>query len=183
MRKIKNIFRTLIIFSIPLLLTACKPLDISKLKEVPGSFIKFGRTSSGINDASLASVAVVENTIVPPLEQILDGSLAKKNKGIDFKSVLRHSINADPFIILKRRELEAKLAVIDNNKAKKEFQIGTTLYGGVEDITDNTKGVAVALSASRLVFDGGKADLQIHSARLMAEAAKMELAAIVDRRA
>ena len=179
----KKIFRTLLIlFSMPMALIACKPLDMSQLKEVPASLIKNGSTLFE-NDNSSAFEATAKNTAASPLEQILDGSLANKNKGNDFKSVLRYALDSDPFIISKRRELEAKLAVIDNTKAKKEFNVGATLYGGVEDITDNTKGVAVALSASRLVFDGGKADLKIDSARLMAEAAQMELIAAVDRRA
>ena len=49
----------------------------------------------------------------------------------------------------------AKLAAIDLSEAGKDYQVTTTLYGGIEDITDNTKGVAVALNASRLIFDGG----------------------------
>ena len=69
------------------------------------------------------------------------------------------------------------------NKAQKDFQVGTTLYGGIEDVTDNTKGLAVSVNASRLVFDGGKLDLQIASSAFTAESAKMNLAALIDQRA
>ena len=48
-----------------------------------------------------------------------------------------------------------KLASVGATKARKDFQVGTTLYGGIEDVTDNTKGMALAVNASRLVFDGG----------------------------
>ena len=41
----KKIFRTsLILFSMPMALIACKPLDMSQLKEVPASLIKNGST-------------------------------------------------------------------------------------------------------------------------------------------
>ena len=46
----------------------------------------------------------------------------------------------------------ASLAVVE---AQKDFQVGTTLYGGIEDVTDNTKGLAVAINASRLVLIKG----------------------------
>ena len=29
------------------------------------------------------------------------------------------------------------------------------MYGGIEDVTDNTKGLALSLNASQLVYDGG----------------------------
>ena len=92
-------------------------------------------------------------------------------------------MDTDPEIVSKRREIEAKLASVGAAEAQKDFQVGTTLYGGIEDVTDNTKGLAVAINASRLVFDGGKLDLQIASSLFEVEASKMDLAATIDRRA
>ena len=117
------------------------------------------------------------------LGDILDGSLASKNQGSDFISTLQYALDTDPKIIAARRDIEAKVAVVGVNKAQKDFQVGTTLYGGIEDVTDNTKGLAVSINASRLVFDGGKLDLQIASSAFTAEAAKMNLAALIDQRA
>ena len=117
------------------------------------------------------------------LGDILDGSLATKNQGSDFISTLQYALDTDPKIIAARRDIEAKVAVVGVNKAQKDFQVGTTLYGGIEDVTDNTKGLAVSVNASRLVFDGGKLDLQIASSAFTAEAAKMNLAALIDQRA
>ena len=56
-------------------------------------------------------------------------------------------------------------------------------YGGIEDVTDNTKGLALSVTASRMVFDGGKLDSQIASTLFEVEASKMDLAATIDRRA
>ena len=71
-------------------------------------------------------------------------------------------MDTDPEIVSKRREIEAKLASVEVAEAQKDFQVGTTLYGGIEDVTDNTKGLALAINASRLVFDGGKLDSKLH---------------------
>ena len=118
-----------------------------------------------------------------PLEDILGDSLATTNPGTDFLSFVKYSLDTDPEIISKRRQIEAKIAAVAASTAQKEFQVGTTLYGGIEDITDNTKGVAWAINASRLVFDGGKLDSQIASSLFEVEASELELVSVVDRRA
>ena len=45
------------------------------------------------------------------------------------------------------------------------------------------KGLALAINASRLIYDGGKLDSQIASSIFEVEASKMELAATIDQRA
>ena len=75
------------------------------------------------------------------------------------------------------------MAGIDTDEAQKDFQIETILYGGIEDVTDNTKGLAVSFQASRLVFDGGMLEAKIASKRFDAKAAKLDLVAAINRRA
>ena len=75
------------------------------------------------------------------------------------------------------------MAAIASSEARKEYQVTSTLYGGIEDITDNTKGVALGLNASRLIFDGGLLDAQIEAKSFDAEAAKFNLQAVTDDRA
>ena len=75
------------------------------------------------------------------------------------------------------------MAFVASNRAQKEFQVATTLYGGIEDVTDDTKGLAASVQASRLVFDGGKLDAQIDSAVLDAQSAKLNLLSAIDMRA
>lgn len=163
-----------------LFLCACQAPDMSKIKETPaalyGMVKKADVAQKGPNDEPRKDVP-------KPLEELLEGSLANTNQGSDFLSVLKFAVDTDPVIISKRRNVEAKLAAVENIKAMKQFQVGTTLYGGVEDVTDNTKGLAVALNASRLVYDGGKLDSQIASAFFAAEAAKMDLVAALNERA
>ena len=89
----------------------------------------------------------------------------------------------DPVIIAKRQNVAAKSASIGSTEAQKDFQVSSTFYGGIEDVTDNTKGIAVALSASRLVFDGGMIDAQIAAKRYQEKAARLELQAVIDERA
>lgn len=182
-----NFFRALILFVAPLILTACQLHDIGKMKpdfsqikKVPGSIFNIGKSSDSSKSEDTAGL---ENDSPLPLKDILRGSLAPKNQGTDFLSSIKYALDTDPEVISKRREIEAKLASVGVTKAQKDFQVGTTFYGGIEDVTDNTKGIALAIKAERMVFDGGKLDSQIASILFEVEASKMELAATIDHRA
>ena len=85
------------------------------------------------------------------LNEILTGSLAAENQGTDFMSVVSSALDKDPVVISKRRTVKAKLAAINSTEAKKEYQVSSTVYGGIEDITDNTRGIALGLDAKRLI--------------------------------
>ena len=169
------------------MLSACQPKDFGKLKpdfsqikKVPASILDIGKRSVGLEMQDTVGTEIYSPL---PLKDILSDSLATKNRGADFVGSIKYALDLDPEIISKRREIEAKLAAVKASEAQKSFQVGTTLYGGIEDITDNTKGLALSVNASRLVFDGGKLDSQIASSLFKVEAAKMDLRATVDQRA
>jgi outer membrane protein TolC len=182
-----NFYRALILCVSPLLLTACqsqdfgmlKP-DFSQIKKVPASVLDIRKIFDG--SESEDAVGVVRDTPLL-MKDILGDSLAAKNRGTDFLTSIQYALDTDPEIISKRSDIEAKLASVGVSEAQKDFQVRTTLYGGIEDVTDNTKGLALAINASRLVFDGGKLDSQIATSLFEVEASKMDLAATINRRA
>jgi outer membrane protein TolC len=182
-----NIFRALILCLTPFLLTACQPQDFGRLKpdfsqiqKVPTSILNIGKMFEGSENEN---AVVVERDSPLPMKDILGDSLATKNRGTDFLTSIKYALDTDPEIVSKRRQIEARLASVGASEAQKDFQVGATLYGGIEDVTDNTKGLALAINASRSVFDGGKLDSQIASSLFEVEASKMDLAATIDRRA
>ena len=182
-----NFLKGSILFFVSVLLTACQAPDFSSiapnfsnLKVVPASLLNIGKRSEMTENESVKDLS---REVPVPLQDILDGSLASKNPGSNFIASVKYALELDPEIISKRRVVEAKLAAVGVNKAQRNFQVGTTLYGGIEDVTDNTRGLAVAINASRLVFDGGELDSDITSSVFEVEAAKMDLAATIDNRA
>ena len=182
-----NFFGTSILFLAITLLPACQAPDFGELKP---SFDQMKASPTKLLDRGASTLFSKNNRTVGgrngspiPLAEILDVSLALKNEGSDFETSLKYALTTDPDIIARQRDIEARSAAIDTKKAKKDFQVGTTVYGGVEDITDNTKGLALSLNASRLVFDGGELDSQINSAEYSLEAARMDLLALIDQRA
>ena len=182
-----NFFRALLLLTGILILSACQPQefgkikpDLSQIKEIPGSILNIGKRSVGLKGEDTAGSA---NDTPLSLKDILGGSLTVTNPGTDFLASVKYALDTDPEVVSKRRAVEAKLALVRVAEAQKGFQVGTVLYGGIEDVTDNTKGLAMAINASRLVFDGGKSDLKIASSVFVVEAAKMDLAATINQRA
>ena len=141
---LKYYFRAACLIVASVALNACQSPDFSKLKQAPYSVLN---TIKGSNSVKNFPMATTDADAPMPLREIIDGSLASKNKGSDFLSILQYAIDTDPNIITARRNIEAKLAV-EASRAQKNFQVGSTLYGGIEDITDNTKGLALSVDAS-----------------------------------
>ena len=162
------------------LLAGCQSPRLSELKQDPFSILE--TVKQGISDP-IVKDSDQNDTAATSLGKILDGSLNNGNSGSDFISVLAVALENDPIIISKRREVDAKSAAVGSTSAQKEFQVSSTVYGGIEDVTDNTKGIALALNASRLVYDGGLLDAQISSQQYLADSAKLDLAATLDQRA
>ena len=83
-----NFFRTSIIFVGPFLLTACNSPDFgnvspdfSPIKKVSASILNIGKT---FNDPKNENNAGATLDTPLPLKDILEGSLATKNRGTDF---------------------------------------------------------------------------------------------------
>ena len=183
----KKLVKISSLFLASFILTSCKTQDFgnirpdfSQVKNIPASIFNIGKRSASLKNADTGG-AVLDKPL--PLKDILSSALTTENRGTDFLTSVKYALDTDPEILAKRREVEAKMAFVGFSEAQKDFQVGTTLYGGVEDVTDNTKGLALAINASRLVYDGGKIDAQIASSVFEVEASKMELAATIDQRA
>ena len=161
-------------------LSGCQVSELTGLTEKPGAFLAKLTKSIEANGNSVDSEAQDERG---SLDGVLDGSIADKNGGSDFASVIKYALENDPRIISKRRDIEAKIASIKYAEAQKDFQVSSTIYGGIEDITDNTKGIALSLNASRLIYDGGLVEAQVDVARYTADAARLRLKAALNERA
>ena len=74
------------------------------------------------------------------------------------------------------------MAAVDLSEARKSTKL-QVLFKGIEDITDNTKGIALSLRASKLIFDGGIVDAQIAFKQFEAETEELNLQSTLDKRA
>ena len=160
------------------LLSGCQGLDLSQnLKPISVGAEKFVNTFK-IMDKGDQSLEPTKS-----LSDILSGALADGNQGSDFPTAISFALEKDPAIALQKKAVEAKLAAVATSQASKEYQVESAIYGGVEDITDNTKGLALEINASRLIFDGGLLDATVASKSFEAEAAKFTFEAVLNERA
>ena len=109
------------------------------------------------------------------LTEILDELISVVNEGTDFAAAISVALKGS-FGNIPKKVMEAKLAAVETTKAGKDYRVSSTFYGGIEDITDNVKGVALGLNASRLIFDSGLLDTQIASKIFEAETARIKFA-------
>jgi outer membrane protein TolC len=56
---------------------------------------------------------------------------------------------------MARAEVLNQQAALGVTKSQLDFQFSGTVYGGIEDVTDKTNGIAAVLSASKMMYDGG----------------------------
>lgn len=175
-----NIATSVKILSLFVVLSACQAPYLNKVKKPALSLFKNERQSG---KAVFAVDHNAEEIDEKKLVDILDGSLANGNLGSDFSGVIKSALEKDPLIISAKQNVEAKQSSINVVEAQKDFQFSSTIYGGIEDITDNTKGVALALNASRLIFDGGLLNAQIASKRYSATAANLAFESTLNERA
>ena len=117
------------------------------------------------------------------LKDAYSSSIASAEAYPDFITMIRAGVNRDPYIRSLKDELQGSAANVDVIKAQKEFQVSGKILGGFEDLTENTRGVAIVLNAQKLLFDGGKVDAEVLSATLMSSSASHALTARMNEKA
>lgn len=162
------------------LLSACQVTDdFSALKK---PFDHLSSRISKVNVVGGETPELLEQKRKSALE-IVRGGVKSVNLKQGFSRALAEAVHQDPSIIALAHEVASRKAKVARLESQKEFQVSGTLYGGVEDVTDGTTGVAAVLSATRIIFDAGKIDSQLVAERNRVEAAEYFLRARMEERA
>ena len=117
------------------------------------------------------------------LSNLLKGSNAKVDLEKGFAAALRSAVNSDPLVLEAQQEAITLGAKLDTTMGLKDFQVSGDVYGGVEDVTDEIAGIALALNAERLIYDGGRLDARIAADKHAKEAAAQKTLATMNERA
>lgn len=117
------------------------------------------------------------------LANLLQGSNAQVDLSKGFAVALRAAVSTDPLVLEARQEAITLGARLDTTSGLKDFQVSGDVYGGIEDVTDETTGIAIALNVERLIYDGGRLDAKIAADKYAAEAAAQETRATMNERA
>ena len=148
----------------------CNQIDLAKLTQNPLAVIgpkvnalvpEKNNSEKGVTRKNLSDIVANAR---PSLK--LDGG---------FSNSLRLAVGSDPRVLSARQDYEVQLASINFLSGDQDFQLSSTLYGGVEDITDETAGIAIVLNARKTVYDGGLLDKSISAEKSVANAAYQNL--------
>jgi len=169
---------------VALLISACQATDRENIFEKPLNFLSAQAEKIQVLGADgSVEQAVAEVPQQKTLASILQGNAASVDLGEGFTKSIASAVMSDPSIIAAADEVDALVANLNATRSQKDFRLNGALYGGVEDVSDKTSGVAAVLSANRMIFDGGQIDAQIRAAEHRLNAARYILQARMDERA
>lgn len=153
-------------------LSACETPDggllPSNAKSTFSTFFKKIDEVASVEKSSGKSIKNLE------LDKIVETAAASVNFDGNFQEIVRSSVENNPEVLSAKANYQSRLASIDLVKTATEFKVTGTLVGGVEDITDETVGVAAILNGKKIIYDGGKVSSQISKEQFLASAAHAE---------
>ena len=169
---------------VALLLSACQATDGGNVFEKPFGFLSAqAEKIQALGGEGAVGGEAAEVPQQKTLAVILMNSAASVDLGKGFTKSIAAAVMIDPSIIAAADEVDALAARVDATRSQKDFQFDGRLYGGVEDASDDTSGVAAVLTANRMIFDGGKINAQISADEQRLIAARHSLQARIDERA
>ena len=153
-------FRYLVLGAFPFL-SGCEQADFSVLYK---SMAKPAVTLSSDADPKVLNSA-------QEIDDLIEGSWPEVDVEAGFLKAIRQALNQDPAVLAAKEEVAASKANLQTTVSGGDTQINTTLLGGIEDVSDETIGVAAILTAERLLYDGGMLDAKIDADTFYSKAA------------
>ena len=173
----QGVSKLFICFVLTLPILGCNQITFSKLKEDPFGSLKL-RVSNSVSQAGS-----LESEKRQELSSIITATESNISLDDGFADSLKLAVQSNPKVIAARQDYEAQLASLKFAKGDKDFQVSGTIYGGVEDIMDETAGMAVVLNARRLLYDGGIIDNSISAEQLISKAAYQNIRVVMNESA
>ena len=167
----------LLIASSIVALAGCQGVELPDVKALNPLQALEAKAGDDVTPSSAGQAAAV-----PSLVDVIGTAGARVNVDAGFKSALGAAVKNDPRVVAAASELEARRASARLTASGRDFNFDATVLGGVEDVTDETAGVAAILKANRVVFDGGQLDAKIEADGFAVKAAEAALDAARNER-
>jgi outer membrane protein TolC len=107
----------------------------------------------------------------------------KVNVDVGFSKAIASAVRSDPKVQIAKTEVLRRQASLGVANSRSDFQFSGTVYAGVEDVTDNTNGIAAVLNASKIVYDGGQILNSISAEEFAVQSTLEGYRAVLDERA
>jgi outer membrane protein TolC len=112
-------------------------------------------TSISTNDASTVAADSGLSNILP-MKVVVSQATPEINVDAGFSNAVAAAVRSDPKVLMARAEVVNQQATLGVTKSQLDFQFSGTVYGGIEDVSDKTNGIAAVLTASKMVYDAGR---------------------------
>jgi outer membrane protein TolC len=117
------------------------------------------------------------------LEELTENRRMKVLVDAGFIKAILQATDQSPDVLAAENEVAASRAKLSTTEAGRDTQFKATALGGVEDLSDETAGVAAILTANRMIYDGGILEAKIDSDRFYSRAAEQAYLAVRGERA
>jgi outer membrane protein TolC len=134
-----------------LLLAGCQ---MTGLSQSPLSFMKRSNPTSSDNLKTEAVKSSLSSAV--SLKEFITQAAPERNADVGFAKAVAAAVKFDPKVQMAKSEVRQQQARLGVTKSQLDFQFSGTVYAGIEDITDNTNGIAAVLTASKVMYDGGQ---------------------------
>ena len=158
----------------------CQPPNLSDISAKPKEWLSNAKSNLPVNYKN--DNAESKATMLT-LDKILSTSSSDVDVGNTFSAFIRNAVTNDPTVQSVKSRLEANEYSVGITRAQKDFKFSSTLYAGIEDLTDETAGLAVVLDANKIIFDGGAIDAQILRDTFTLEASRQDYISTLNDRA
>ena len=116
----------------------------------------------GVSRSAVSSSQSPEELpLISDLGALIEDPRLKINFDAGFESLMLQAVDQDPAVLEAKNELAVSRASLRSTKTGKDTQISAVVLAGIEDVTDETLGIAAILKAKRLIYDGGMLDAKI----------------------
>jgi outer membrane protein TolC len=161
-----------------LLLASCQ---MSTLAQNPLGALK-GSNFAKSDQADTGDV-IVRSGDQLSLKDFVAQAAPKINVDGSFSEAVAAAVKSDPKVQLAKTEVLQQQAKLGVTKSQLDFTFSGTVYAGIEDVTDETQGIAAVLSASKLMYDGGQILNTISAGEYSVQSALQGYHASLDERA
>jgi adhesin transport system outer membrane protein len=138
--------------------------------------------SSFAADAEAASTSSGLNNVFSLNDSITNAS---PNINVDngFAKAVAAAVKSHPKVAMAKAQVLNQQASLGVSQSQLDFQFSGTIYAGVEDVTDETNGIAAVLAASKIMYDGGQIASTISSRKFAVQSAFESYRASLDEQA
>jgi outer membrane protein TolC len=134
-----------------LFLVSCQMADMAKN---PYGVFK-SSTNANMNDANIGTDNAISSDVLTLKEAVVEAA-PEVNWDKGFAEAVAVAVNSDPKVQITKSEILQQQAKLGVTKSQLDFQFSGTVYAGIEDVTDETNGMAAVLSVSKMMYDGGQ---------------------------